>query len=128
MNCEPTASDHETAFVNAFIVPERRERYLSFLANPKRRTKQLDRLNHVFHKDLDGRWVRQSPPKSLPGSDHPCYVIASESRFDARSIPAREVADLMASADFGIVVSFVPGKIAAYKDEAPSEVVWLYRE
>ena len=39
---------HETAFVSAFVVPEKRARYLEFLAKPKRRRELLDRLNHFF--------------------------------------------------------------------------------
>ena len=105
----------------------RRDRYLSQLAYPKKRAKLLDRLNHRFHKDLDERWVHESPPTNLPDDDHSCYVIASESKYDAQFILARDASDVMSAALFGIVVSFVAGKIAAYKDEAPSDVVWLYR-
>ena len=37
--------EHEAAFVDAFISPERRDRYKQFLGNPKRRKEILDRLN-----------------------------------------------------------------------------------
>jgi hypothetical protein len=32
-----------------------------------------------------------------------------------------------ATATFGIVVSYIHGKLVEYKDESPSEVVWLER-
>ena len=35
----PLMNEHEIGFVSAFIIPERRERYLSLLGNPKRRGK-----------------------------------------------------------------------------------------
>ena len=121
------ALEHESAFIRAFIIRERRERYLSQLSRPKKRTKFLDRLNHQFHKDLDSRWISGSQPPAVPAANHLCYIIASEGEYDGRIVPARDVSDILSAASFGIVVSFVPGKIAAYKDEAPSDVIWLHR-
>jgi hypothetical protein len=121
------AIEHESAFIRAFIIRERRERYLSQLVLPKKRAKLLDRLNHRFHKDLDSRWISESRPSSVPAANHLCYIIASESEYDGRVVSARDVSEILSAAFFGIVVSFVPGKIAAYKDEAPSDVIWLHR-
>src|SRR5437016_7970597 len=45
------AMNHEEAFVQAFIVPDKQSRYLSLLASRKRRVEFLDRLNH--HLDYD---------------------------------------------------------------------------
>ena len=36
----------ETEFVEAFIIPEKRERYVAFLRSPKRRAKFLRELHH----------------------------------------------------------------------------------
>jgi len=122
------AIEHETAFVRAFIIRERRERWLSQLALPKRRGRLLDRLNHQFHKDLDARFVTASGPHILGHASKECYIIASEGKYDGRFVSASEVADIVSAAYFGIVVSIVPGKMACYKDEAPANVIWMRRD
>ena len=122
------AIEHETAFVQSFIIRERRERWLSHLALPKKRGRLLDRLNHRFHKDLDARFVTASRPQIVGQDPKECYIIASEERFDGRFVPATEVADVLSAAYFGIVISFIPGKVACYKDEAPADVIWMRRE
>ncbi|TWT49548.1 hypothetical protein Pla22_47450 [Rubripirellula amarantea] len=116
---------HESGFVRSFLIRERRDRYLSQLQLPKKRGTLLDRLNHRFHRDLDDRHICDSP--TLPPLDTLCYIIASEDKLDGNFVPASDVPDLLASAAFGIVVSYIPGKLAAYKDEAPSNTIWLQR-
>ena len=119
--------EHETAFVQSFIVRERRERYLSKLSSRKHRRSFLDRLNHQFHRDWDGRFiVRESRP--WPSDIDRCFIIADEGEYDGKLVTSAEAADVVSSAYFGIVVSFVPGKLACYKDESPSEVIWLERK
>lgn len=54
--------------------------------------------------------------------------MASESDYDGWLVSAQDVPGILWAAQFGIIVSFVPGKIVAYKDEAPSELLWLHRE
>jgi hypothetical protein len=122
------AIEHETAFVRSFIVRERRERWLSQLALPKKRGHLLDRLNHQFHEDLDARFVMTSGPPMTGHDWKECYAIASEARFDGRFVSASEVADVVSAAYFGIVVSIIPGKLACYKDEAPADVIWMQRD
>ena len=118
---------HETAFVQSFIVPQRRKRYLSKLSSSKHRRSFLDRLNHQLHKDMDGRFiVRES--RSWPDSADRCYIIADEREYDAKLVTVAEAIDAVSSAQFGIIVSFVPGKLACYKGESPSEVIWLARK
>ncbi len=45
----------EQAFVRAYIVAEKRDRYLAFLKGRKHRRKILDRLNHSL--DYDERYA-----------------------------------------------------------------------
>ena len=89
-------NEHETGFVSAFIIPERRERYLSLLGNPKRRGKVLNRLNHS--QDIDFSVARPVPPgcdrESLAallekmGAGPICYVIADASDMDGQTMPS----------------------------------------
>jgi len=127
MSTDDLAAQHETAFVNAFIVRERRDRYRTQLSSRKKRGSLLDRLNHRFSDDLDDRYVRSSPSHAIPPADQLCYIIASEDQYDGKIVPVSAVDDILLSAYFGIVISYLPGKLAAYKDEAPARVIWMER-
>ena len=91
-------NDHERAFVSAFVVPERRERYLSLLANPKRRGKILGRLSHS--QDIDFSFARpvagDGDTNSLArlleslGAGSSCHVIADASEMDGLDLPLEE--------------------------------------
>jgi hypothetical protein len=121
------AKEHESAFVNAFILRELRERYRTQLSSRKKRGSLLDRLNHRFIDDLDDRYLQTSPKRTIPAPDQLCYLISSESQYDGRLVPCSDVSGILRSAQFGIIVSYIPGKLAAYKDEAPAGVIWMDR-
>lgn len=109
------AIDHETAFIRSFILSQRRERYLAKLASPKHRSTFLERLNHRLHKDLDERYVVGEVERvSVPNSVKWCYCIAYKKEYDGRFIRATEVADALAFAEFGIIVSLIPGRLTYY--------------
>jgi hypothetical protein len=120
------AIEHETAFVQSFINRTRRERYLTKLASRKNRRTFLDRLNHQFHGDLDARYISRDA-LTWPDSLNQCYILADDVQFDGKLLSSSEAADAISSASFGIVVSFVPGKLACYQDEASSDLIWLKR-
>ncbi len=119
--------EHQHAFVAAFILASRRERYNSHLNCEKKRPRFLDRLNHRFLQDLDDRYIIANPRFHDPLEAVSCYIIADETQFDGQFVSPPVAESFLDSATFGIVVSYVPGKLAAYKDEAPSEIIWLER-
>lgn len=119
---------HEEAFVASFIVHERRERYLSKLRSKKNRPEFLNRLNHHFLHDLDDRFVVASPSLHNVFDATLCYVIADEVKFDGQLVTPDIADEMLADATFGIVVSYIPGKLAAYKDEVPAPLIWLERK
>jgi hypothetical protein len=126
-------NDHEMAFVRAFIRPEHQETFLRQLASPKWRRRFLDRLNHRFLKDLDHAYVKQAhdyTSRVLANPELSCHVIADEAEYDGRTVTVNEAFDLLHSAYFGIVVSFIPGRLAYYRDEenVVMEKVWLVRD
>ena len=67
-----TAAEHESAFVQAFVLRERRERYRALLSNPKKRSVFLDRLNHRFIRDIDDRFVCPHPGFAPTTFSKPC--------------------------------------------------------
>lgn len=128
MSLDVEAHEHEEAFIQAFIVRKLRNRYLAKLNSRKYRAEFLDRLNHRFVADLDERYISNANPTS--GDQFKCrlyYVIAVEHKFDSQLVTLDVAAEMIESAVFGIVVSYIPGRLAVYKDEAPSELLWLVR-
>jgi hypothetical protein len=126
MENDDVATEHETGFVRSFIIPARTDRYLSKLSSSKHRGAFLDRLNHQLLDDLDNRYV-SSAPRPWPSEVDMCYVIADEREYDGQLMSATEAKKIVDAAYFGIVVSFVPGKLVCYKGESPSDITWLER-
>ena len=111
----------------AFILASRRERYNSQLNSEKKRPRFLDRLNHRFLEDLDDRFIIANPRFYDPLKAVSCYIIADQNQFDGKLVSPIVAQAYLDSATFGIVVSYLPGKLAAYKDESPSEIIWIER-
>jgi hypothetical protein len=88
---------HEEAVVRAFVVKERRERFLDLLPNPKQRHKITESLAHPNPAWFDSRCVRSIPPAHrgaeaiakllhAKGAGKSCWVISEDSRFDGREL------------------------------------------
>lgn len=122
-------NEHERAFVMAFILPARRERYLDGLASPKRRRKILDKLNHRI--DLAASCVAELPAstwnKLAANSDKTCHLIADASDMDGKDVTFNEGMEFLQEHPFGAVLSCVPGRIAFYKAESPAPILALVK-
>ena len=124
----PLSNKHEIGFVSSFIIPERRERYLSLLGNPKRRGKVLNRLNHSHDVDLSraqqvpNGFITESLAALLEslGAGPTCYVIADASDMDGQTLPLREALWRASVHGFGVVLSCLPGCLCFYKPESPT--------
>jgi hypothetical protein len=121
-------NEHERGFVAAFIIPERRQRYLTLLANPRRRGKALERLNHGQDIDFSctqvvpAGWDTDTMADTLArlGAGPGCYVIADASDLDGQTLPLRDALWKASVHGFGVVVSCLPGRLCCYKPESPS--------
>jgi hypothetical protein len=124
----------EKATIKAFVRSARRDRMLGLLANPARRTKALNALDH-FH-DWDPRWVQ--PVATTvdvlrllrdAGAPASCHVISGNPNIDGLDLP---LADAVAAAEafsFASVLCCVPGHLAFFYDEsaAPRPQILLRR-
>src|SRR5262249_11400289 len=121
-------TEQEEAFVKAFIVPARRERYLLKLANSKLRGRFLNRLSH----NLDVNWSLASwVPRGLHYSggvarllnergvkdSDPVYVISNVSEIDEQHLAMRLAVEEILQLDFNAVICCVPGVLAYYQPE-----------
>lgn len=118
--------DHEQALIKAFIVPQKRERYLGFVTNPKRRPKFISELAHF--KSIDSRYVVGIPPGKQTasevmkllvarGASHMAWVISEDSRLDAREMDLATALEATIGHGMGTFVSCLPGKLAFFEDE-----------
>lgn len=125
-------SSAEETFIKTFLLPDRRERWLTFLASEKNRGKVLARLAHVFPQDLDMRFVhdkRNPPPpiteqvKSLvkqwqqTNPKQHCHIMALSSEQDGqiRSLPDIESDSALTH---GEVIIIIPDRLAYYHAES----------
>ncbi len=114
--------DHEEQVIKAFILKEKRDRYLSFLKNRKRRKEALDRLNHC--KDFDERFIKWLPSNadivkilSQEGSPEQVYVMSDSQNIDGKMMPLSDAIHETSMNGWGTIVSCIPGKLAYYYDE-----------
>lgn len=93
MNKNPSA--HELAFIEAFVKPNRRDRWREMLAKPKKRKKFVAALDHTT--DIDERHAIEIPPSSQSadeiikalkdrGAPRTCYAISSNPDLDGKAI------------------------------------------
>ena len=118
-------STHEAAFVAAFVVADKRSRYLEFLPKPKRRGEILNRWNHFF--DFIPERATQVPRTSASelaqalrrrGAGRLGYVIG-DSSSDGCELPLEDAIESALASGWGAVVSCVPGRLALYLQEFP---------
>ena len=120
-------SEHEQAMVKAFIVARKQQRWLDFLAKPKRRNDILSTLPHLH--DLDERFLLRVPaPQSTSvilemlqerGAPEQCYVVSESAELDARTLPLREALGLIVGMSMGTLVSCIPGRLGYFEGEDP---------
>jgi hypothetical protein len=117
---------HEEAVVRAFILPSKRDRYLEFLASPKRRAKFIAELAHFKH--LNPKFALSIPgsqtnPVSLhkllvaKGAGLKCWVISENSELDGREVDLEAALKETIGRQMGTFISCVPGKLAYFEDE-----------
>jgi hypothetical protein len=119
-------SPNEEATVCAFIVPEKRKRYLSSLSNCKRRPNFLNCLNHC--RDIDPRYATEIPTTAdiaallrNHGALDDCHVISDYREIDGREMSLIDAVNEADAIGWGTIISCIPGRLACYLDEAGSK-------
>src|SRR5438552_16903832 len=109
----------EEATIKAFIIRERRNRFLELLPNPKTRHKITNSLAHPNPHWFDARFVKSIPaPLSNPmsiaqllrekGAGRTCWVISEDSRFDAQEVDLEFILGEIVGYGMGTILSCVP--------------------
>lgn len=128
--------NHEEAFTKAFILSEKRARFIQGLSNPKKRKESLSRLGlglpciPEFALEVPGA---QDYPEELEkllkakGASLSCHVIADGLKADGRELPLREALNLVCLNASGAILCCLPGRLAYYKPDAPGTGILLER-
>ena len=129
---EQSAAKREELFVRAFIVPEKRERYLEFLKKPKRRGEILGRMYHMLDV-IPARMLpvanRDQSPDAVEsclrqkGAGKTCYAISPNDALDRKEFLLREALERLTAEDGVAVLCCLPGRLAYYKAEAGQYVL-----
>lgn len=131
-----TLHPDESAFVDAFVLREKRDRWRTLLAHSKGRPKLLDRLNHRHPDHLDLRHAIAIPTGDWRpiidildelGAGPTAHVLAGSNDFEGRDIPFTEALDHFVSYPFAVIISCVPGRLAAFHAEWPTSYFVLRR-
>jgi hypothetical protein len=122
----------EEAFVGAFIIPSKRDRYKTLLANSKRRMKLLHGLNHLH--DLDPRYVSEIPPGTdviallrSRGAPERCHVISNVAEIDGRELPLKDAINQTEICMCGTLIGCIPGRLGYYYGEDGEQRLLLER-
>jgi len=121
-----TGAEHERQLIEAFILPQRRSRYLEFLARPKHRKKIISELPHFKH--LDPRSVVSIPPREQHwkniralllsmGAPDLCHALSEDSEIDGKELPLQKALQCVVGSGMGTFLSCVPGKLGYFEDE-----------
>ena len=120
--------DCEIALVKAFVVPQKRKRYVGFLSSPGRREKFVRELYHF--QDFDPACMvplsgdNDSDEGLLSelrrrGAGDRCYVISVSKDLDGVAGPLEEIVKKVFAFEEGTIISCIPGQLAYYEGEAP---------
>jgi hypothetical protein len=116
----------EEQLIKTFFLKERRDRYLTGLADPRKRRKFTNEFCHFKH--MDSRYVvavlpaHQNPPNLYKllkqyGAPDDCWVVSDEIDLDACRMNLREALDAIVGRTFGTFLSCVDGRLAYFENE-----------
>lgn len=128
--------EQEQAVITAFVLPERRERIADLLSSQKRRGDVLKTLGHF--RSFDPRWMVPIEPRHQQatsvelllrrhGAGHTCYVIAENPALDGKELPLGDALRQTVGCGYGTIISCVPGILAYFEGEGPSDRYILHR-
>ena len=118
--------NHEEAAIKAFIRPNRQERCLRFLSNPKTRRRFTSEMAHF--RELDARYALRIPSNeqnpasvvrllSSMGAGPKCWVVSENSDLDGREMDLDTALKETVGRGMGTIISCVPGRLAYFEDE-----------
>lgn len=122
-------------FVRAFVVKEKRGRWLTLLASEKGRKKLVGTFYH--HYEFDFRFAEQFDPKASPrdildrlrkeGAGTTGMLLSSDCDLDGRTMNTRQAVEAMYASGSGTYLVFDPDHLAYFESEDEGERYLLKR-
>jgi hypothetical protein len=119
-------ADQEIAFIDAFVLKDRRERLRCLVVNPRRRKQFVQELAHF--KWLDRRHVKNLAPSAQnpedianllrqKGAPDVCFLVSEDSVLDRKQLPLLAALEQVVGRGMGTFISCIPGRLAYFEDE-----------
>jgi hypothetical protein len=113
--------EHERAFVEAFVIPGRKERCLALLSSGKKRRKFLDTLREDnFEESCIRRISSHSQIQdllSMQGAPKTCYVMSENAQLDRQMLDLGEALSSTVAMGLVTVISCIAGQLAYFEGE-----------
>lgn len=128
---------HEEQFACNFIVPQKRERYLSLLGSEKGRRKIVNGLDHCGDIDAQykilvpiGQQAAENVYKILREKNAPdtCYIISSNYEIDEKEMKLIDALKKTIGSSCGTFISCIAGKLGYFEFEEPNQRYILERK
>jgi len=118
--------DWQIETIRAFVIPQKRERYVEAVSKDKHRRKFIAELSHFG--DFDPRWIVQITSSSQNsegilallkkhGAPATCKVISELVQLDCQEIPLEEALQKVIGNQMGTILCCVPGRLAYFESE-----------
>lgn len=116
----------ESKVIQRFIVPNKQERYLSFIKKEKTRDKFVKELAHFsaqlkeFEEIKGNEWEVIEVALANLGNPSDCYVISEDSKFDGKRMSVEEALKVIGNG-MGSLLVFGDANQVYYEGEGPSD-------
>ncbi len=116
----------EEQFIKAFILPSKRDRYITKLSSKKGRRKFTDRFCHSLDYDPRFASIIELSNKGADeiydslkskGAPDKCHIISDLEELDAREMSLKAALREVVGYNSGTVIICIPGKLAYYEGE-----------
>ena len=123
-------SAHEIEFIKSFIKKEKQKRYLDFITSKSKKSQRkfFESLNHKIENEIESKYIsNQKDIEFLLTNNSPCYLISDKSDYNQIELSQENALAIILKIHFGAIISFIPGKLACFKAESPSDIIWLMK-
>jgi hypothetical protein len=112
----------EEATLRAFLVPGKRDRFLTLLGNATHRKKVLNDFNHFEGWDARCAQGMRSSTHVLAtlrkaGAPDACYIISNDEALDGADLPLAKAIAAAELYDFASILCCIPGQLGFFFDE-----------
>ena len=122
-------TDQEEALIKKFVIKEKQDRYLTFLANDKNRkkfTKELFHFNdfnwNLFHEISGNEIVSEMITNKIKSKKNisTCYIISADTNYDKKEMSVEEAITNALGIE-GTILIFGNAEIIYYEGEPPNQ-------